>query len=108
MITGNFKLKYHYNNLYDIVYDGYIVGELEFKIDKFGVMHIYNVYVHEDHIYDLQMWKFFQQFELKAYTVLPEKMNYWRRLGADIVNTAGSVNKFEDIIFEESDFEDLF
>jgi hypothetical protein len=91
--SGKFKF-YNINNT---------AAHIEMYIDRDSTIHIHSVWAAN---LDLELWRWFQQFvHIKAYTVRPEAISYWKRLNAEIVSF--ELCNFEDIVFEEGDFDEV-
>jgi hypothetical protein len=107
MSSPSFKVKYAahdplgYNDYY-MYQDGLQVGMITFKVvDR--VLHIYNVYVHPQYREDVEFYSWAQSFpEIVAHRVVPEAIDYWERLGAEIYSYVDEV-EFEDIVFEKDE-----
>jgi hypothetical protein len=66
------------------------------------------VFIEPSYKKDLLFWKWLTQFDtVYAFEVLPEAEAYWIRQGAWIASRAKNVS-FEDITFEEEDFNETW
>lgn len=106
MNTPKFKLEFQekiedYKH-YIIVHDFESVGEIFFII-RYGTLHIFNVFIHDDYKGKVGFGNWLRTFEtILVYNVLPESVDYWHRRKAGIVSTVEK-QKFSDIIFEQGE-----
>ena len=87
---------------YEVVTNKERIGELEFKVTQKDCIEIYLVVLEGDSV---GFWRFLQQFScIVAHDVLPDKVFYWERLGAQISGLASQ--PFKAVVFESEDFKD--
>ena len=109
MNTPKFKLEFKEKgedyNEYNILFDGFSVGDIEFAIVG-GDLYIASVFVDDIWQSRIGFGNWLRTFEnIYVSNVLPEAEAYWHRRKAVILSTVKML-RFNDIIFEKEELID--
>ena len=92
---------------WEITYNGSFVGTISYLWTETGI-HIYNIFVEPAYRPWFRFGHWIKSFgqPIYAHDVKPCMVQYWHNLGAEVVNELPRP-AFEDIVFEEREFEDF-